>query len=48
VQKLEVAGKNAYYFSGKKPQDIERAIINWMKLYNNQQHPKSNDMPHLN
>ena len=44
----EVAGKNAYYFSGLKPKDFERALISWMKLYENQQHPKSKDMPYLN
>jgi glycosyltransferase involved in cell wall biosynthesis len=43
----EVAGKNAYYFSGLKPKDFERGLIGWMKLYENQQHPKSNDMPYL-
>jgi glycosyltransferase involved in cell wall biosynthesis len=44
----EVAGKNAYYFSGVKPTDIERALISWMRLYENQQHPISNDLPYLN
>jgi glycosyltransferase involved in cell wall biosynthesis len=44
----EVAGKNAFYFSGLKAKDIEKALISWMKLYKNKQHPKSNYISYLN
>lgn len=44
----EVAGEYAYYFSDhKNPQVISRAIADWLQLYKNNQHPKSDYMPWL-
>jgi glycosyltransferase involved in cell wall biosynthesis len=43
----EVAGKHAYYFSGKKPSDLAKAIIEWLSLYRLGCYPRSDDMPRL-
>jgi glycosyltransferase involved in cell wall biosynthesis len=43
----EVAGEHAYYFTGKKPDTIAKAISTWLGLYQNDQHPKSDAMPWL-
>ena len=42
----EVAGDHAYYFADKKdPQVISQAVTDWLYLYKNSQHPKSDNMP---
>lgn len=43
----EVAGKHAYYFSGKEADSLALAIQNWLELYNRHEHPNSDDMPWL-
>jgi glycosyltransferase involved in cell wall biosynthesis len=43
----EVAGEYAFYFSGKEPADLERAVREWMALYQSDRHPKSERMPWL-
>jgi FkbM family methyltransferase len=43
----EVAGDHAFYFNGKKPDDLARAVIKWLELYQSGRHPKSDDMPWL-
>lgn len=44
----EVAGGYAYYFNDKKePQVISKAVTEWLQLYKNNQHPKSDNMPWL-
>jgi glycosyltransferase involved in cell wall biosynthesis len=37
----EVAGDNAYYFSGFEPEDLADAVSEWLKLYREDKHPKS-------
>jgi len=41
----EVAGSHAAYFSGLEPNDLADAVINWLALFREERHPKSNDMP---
>lgn len=36
----EVAGDHAAYFAGLDPSDLVRAIENWLKLYQDDRHPK--------
>lgn len=43
----EVAGENAYYFSGTTGLDLARALDAWQDLYARGAHPKSDDMPWL-
>ena len=43
----EVASNYAYYFKGFKATDLALAIENWLKLYKDNKHPKSNNMPYL-
>lgn len=43
----EVAGKHAFYFTGKEPADLAKAVHEWLKLYQFGQHLKSDDMPWL-
>lgn len=40
----EVAGKNAYFFAGKEPEVIASAVRNWLGLYENANHPRSEMM----
>ena len=40
----EVADNYAYYFSDKKPNDLADALKQWLELYKNGKHPKSDDM----
>jgi glycosyltransferase involved in cell wall biosynthesis len=37
----EVAGDNVYYFSGFEAEDLASAITEWLKLYGEGRHPKS-------
>ncbi len=41
----EVAGQHALYFNGKKPDDIANIIKSWLKLYQENAHPKPNGIP---
>lgn len=43
----EVASEHAFYFSGIGAEDLALAIRAWIKLFNNVNHPKSDDMPWL-
>jgi glycosyltransferase involved in cell wall biosynthesis len=43
----EVAGDYAFYFNSNKPKDLAKAIKNWLNLYKEGKHPKSDDMPRL-
>ncbi len=43
----EVAGEHAFYFSGKEPDDLAKAILEWLELYRSGRHPKSDEMPWL-
>lgn len=41
----EVAGDHAAYFSGMKPADLAEAITDWLTLFKQDRHPKSDNMP---
>ena len=43
----EVAGDHAFYFNGKKPDDLASAVRKWLELYQSGRHPKSDDMQWL-
>ncbi len=43
----EVAGEHAFYFSSKEPNDLAKAIREWLALYRSGQHPRSDKMPWL-
>lgn len=43
----EVAGEHAFYFKGDEPSDLASAIKEWLKLYGENRHPKSDGMPWL-
>ena len=43
----EVAGTNAYYFSGTTAKELSDTILAWLDLYKNNEHPKSDNMPFL-
>lgn len=43
----EVAGAHATYFSGIGPDDLARCIGDWLDLYGEGQHVRSNNMPWL-
>jgi glycosyltransferase involved in cell wall biosynthesis len=43
----EVAGDHAFYFNGKRPEDLAKAVMKWLALYQSSQHPKSDGMPWL-
>jgi len=43
----EVAGEHASYFHGSKPDDLARAIIDWLALYAKGVQPRSDNMPWL-
>lgn len=43
----EVAGNHASYFSGTEPDDLVHAVKDWLTLYAESRHPKSDDMPWL-
>jgi glycosyltransferase involved in cell wall biosynthesis len=40
----EVAGDNAYYFSGFEGEDLAHAVAEWLKLYKEGKHPKSDNI----
>lgn len=35
----EIIGDNAYYFSGRESADLSKAIVSWLSLYQQQEHP---------
>jgi glycosyltransferase involved in cell wall biosynthesis len=41
----EVAGEHALYFTGKEPVALAEAIKQWLALFENGKHPKSDAMP---
>lgn len=43
----EVAGEYAWYFSGLEPENLAEAINQWLLLYQEGKHPKSDAMPWL-
>lgn len=44
----EVAGEFAYYFENSNDSVVlEKAIVEWLKMYQNGKHPKSDEMPWL-
>jgi glycosyltransferase involved in cell wall biosynthesis len=43
----EVAGEHAFYFSGLEPEALAKAVKEWLELYKNGRHPKSDKMPWL-
>jgi len=44
----EVAGEYAYYFENSNDSVVlEKAIIEWLEMYKNDKHPKSDNMPWL-
>lgn len=36
----EVAGDHAFYFKGKEPSDLAKAVQEWLELFKNDRHPK--------
>lgn len=44
----EVAGEHASYFSGMKPEDIARAIVDWLARYKRGEHRRSEGLPWQN
>ena len=43
----EVAGEHGFYFNGKEPDDLARAVRDWLALYRADRHPKSEGMTWL-
>lgn len=43
----EVAGEHAFYFSGLEPEALANAVKEWLELYKEDKHPKSDNMPWL-
>ena len=41
----EVAGEHAAYFSGNDPEDLATAVGDWLALFKNGRHPRSDAMP---
>lgn len=41
----EVAGEYACYFQGREPEALSSAVLDWLQLYAEDRHPKSNDLP---
>jgi len=43
----EVAGEYAYYFEGTETQEIADRLADWLALYQESKHPRSDEMPWL-
>lgn len=43
----EVAGEYAYYFEGTETQEIADSLADWLALYQENKHPRSDEMPWL-
>jgi len=41
----EVAGKHAFYFNATTANELAQAIQEWINLYKQEKHPKSQNMP---
>ena len=41
----EVASQYAYYFKGESPSELAESIEKWINLFQEQKHPKSDNMP---
>ncbi len=44
----EVAGEYAHYFTANNAEEFASAMLTWLKLYDQNQHTLSNEMPWLN
>lgn len=43
----EIAGEHAFYFSGLKPENLAQALKEWLRFFDKDNHPRSDDMPWL-
>lgn len=43
----EVAREHAYFFDELSPEDIAKSLLQWLDLYDRNEHPKSGNMPWL-
>ncbi|MGR9000464.1 MAG: glycosyltransferase family 4 protein, partial [Gammaproteobacteria bacterium] len=43
----EVAGEHAFYFSGNDPENLASAVTHWLKMYEADDYPKSEEMQWL-
>lgn len=43
----EIAGEYAHYFLANSPQDLKTAITNWILLFKEDRHPRSDQLPWL-
>ena len=43
----EVAGKHAFYFAGRNPEELEKALLEWLALHRVGMSPSASDMPWL-
>ncbi len=43
----EVAGDHAFYFKADHPEELAEAIATWHRMYKDDQHPKSDNLPWL-
>ena len=43
----EIAGENAFYFNGFEGKDLANTIEEWLKLYKEDKHPKSDNIKYL-
>ena len=43
----EVAGEHAYYFRATEPGELAQALRDWLALYQEKKHPRSDNMPWL-
>lgn len=41
----EIAGKHAFYFDGKSPETLAKAVRKWLALFKRKAHPSSEHMP---
>lgn len=44
---IGLCGTEEVYFAGKEPEALADAIQEWLELYKNNSHPRSDDMPWL-
>ena len=43
----EVAGTSAHYFHAETPEDLAIAVLAWLKLFEQRQHPSSQEISHV-
>jgi glycosyltransferase involved in cell wall biosynthesis len=41
----EVAGEHAFYFNATEPEQLSQSLEQWLDLYANNRHPRSDAMP---